>query len=625
MSASTYLSLEQVRESARRLSAFHVFFGTTFLVLKRNEVPIGSTSRLSLDAENKAHLDKYFRTHPKSAHYFLPFKAARDEGPWRKPKYASTSLQAVNTQAFAPALIHPAKEKLWGWSRAYLDFLQDKLPSGRRLPLFDLAVWLYRDRTWEPRTTKKFVAARFIREFHLGEQELRRLFDVSLKSSVPENRVFKGSPARWNQLLEGFPDPPDVPPESGAILQFLGVTGIGPARHIQLPASSRLNVITGDNGLGKTFLLDIIWWALTREWAGHPATPIGPQPTAPQISFSVSTRTDQQTTSVEFSTRMGRWGEAKRKAVSGLVVYARVDGSFAVWDPAGTGGLPTSGVGARRFSRGEVWHGEHESGIEGLLRDWVRWQTRRSEFPAYEAFHRLVHRVMPPDLGTLKFGKPTRVLGWSMEIPTLVHSYGEVPVVFESAGIQRILMLVYLIVWAWENHKTIAAQLGRPEERQMVLIVDEAEAHLHPRWQRVLLPALLGIANDLAKELSIQFFLASHSPLVLASAEPDWKDEKDSLFHLTMRADGKVTFDQIPFVLYGTADAWLQSEAFGVAHPGSAEAESALVKAKRLLTQKRPSPAEVRAAHLELSESLAAEDPFWLRWVIFAGKHGIDV
>lgn len=28
----------------------------------------------------------------------------------------------------------------------------------------------------------------------------------------------------------------------------------------------RLNLITGDNGLGKSFLLDIAWWAMPRNW-----------------------------------------------------------------------------------------------------------------------------------------------------------------------------------------------------------------------------------------------------------------------------------------------------------------------------------------------------------------------
>lgn len=29
----------------------------------------------------------------------------------------------------------------------------------------------------------------------------------------------------------------------------------------------RVNLITGDNGLGKSFVLDLAWWALTRSWS----------------------------------------------------------------------------------------------------------------------------------------------------------------------------------------------------------------------------------------------------------------------------------------------------------------------------------------------------------------------
>ena len=38
--------------------------------------------------------------------------------------------------------------------------------------------------------------------------------------------------------------------------------------------TERWNLFTGsDNGLGKTFLLDIVWWALTGTWAGNPGWP----------------------------------------------------------------------------------------------------------------------------------------------------------------------------------------------------------------------------------------------------------------------------------------------------------------------------------------------------------------
>ena len=57
------------------------------------------------------------------------------------------------------------------------------------------------------------------------------------------------------------------------MLKSLKLRDIGPAPRFQIELSDRLNIFTGDNGLGKTFILDIAWWALTGEWAGLPARP----------------------------------------------------------------------------------------------------------------------------------------------------------------------------------------------------------------------------------------------------------------------------------------------------------------------------------------------------------------
>ncbi len=159
----------------------------------------------------------------------------------------------------------------------------------------------------------------------------------------------------------------------------------------------------------------------------------------------------------------------------------------------------------------------------------------------------------------------------------------------------------------------------------MMILLDEAEAHLHPRWQRILLPALLGIAHDLHEELSIQYFIASHSPLVLASAEAVWDPEIDRLFHLRMNVHGKVRFDSVPFELRGTADAWLQSPSFDGLHPGSEPAEHALRRAKELLVKSDATAEQIREASDSLAEHIAADDPFWRRWLLFASKHGVEV
>ena len=164
----------------------------------------------------------------------------------------------------------------------------------------------------------------------------------------------------------------------------------------------------------------------------------------------------------------------------------------------------------------------------------MRWQERADKDAAFGIFRSVLKRVSPPEKGGLEIGEPVRLPGELRLLPTMKHPYGLVPILYESAGIRRIVNLAYLIVWAWEEHKIQAKQAKKKEERQMVVILDEAEAHLHPKWQRVLLPALVGVAGDLSPELSIQFIVATHSPLVLASSEPIFDAAQDKLFHLHM-------------------------------------------------------------------------------------------
>lgn len=618
-----FISGDRVKESIRRLSVFHIFFGTTFLVLSKNFAPKSSTIRITLDAENRKHLQKYFRLHPKSDYFFTPFQVKKNESRWRTPKYASTSLQAINTQAFSDAILHVKNESVWGWTENYIDFLKSKLPSGDGVPLIELAIWFYRDMSFDDNFRGEHLISEFVKEFGLGSVGLNEIISFYFDES---EYIFSNKAIDFDSFSDDFGLPPDVEPQGGAILQYLEFSNIGPPKSLTASLAPRLNVLTGDNGLGKTFFLDIAWWALTRAWIDHTIVPLEPVATAPQIKFSVSNRPNQEPITAEFSSKTGRWKSPAQSAMSGLVIYARVDGSFAVWDPANpalAGGIFEKKEGFANFTRENVWTGgEH---VEGILRDWVRWQTRSDEFSAFETFKKVIQRLKPPDLGEFSIGRPQRIPGWPMEIPTLVHPYGTVPVVYESAGIKRILTLTYLIVWAWEEHKVQARTAGRKEERQMIILLDEAEAHLHPRWQRVLLEALLGISKDLHEELSIQYVLASHSPLLLASAETIWDVEKDKLFHLQIDTFGEIKFNPMEFEILGSVDSWLRSPSFDNLHPGSEAAENSLNLAKKILSKEQPSTTEIREISGLLSNNLAADDPFWMRWMIFAAHHGVSL
>src|SRR5215470_8293501 len=82
------------------------------------------------------------------------------------------------------------------------------------------------------------------------------------------------------------------------MLHYLHLRNVGPAPEMRMELGSRLNLITGDNGLGKSFLLDVAWWALTRRWpfelnrkmtSGYVARPADPRQPA-SIAFQLDSK-----------------------------------------------------------------------------------------------------------------------------------------------------------------------------------------------------------------------------------------------------------------------------------------------------------------------------------------------
>ena len=622
-----YFSNEQIQESLRVLAPFNSFFCISFLVLKKGAVPVGSTKRFSLDAETRDFLNLHFRVHPNSSQYFRVMRQGNKSKDWVSPRYASSGLQAVNTQTFRDALLHERYDNAWGWAEDYVKQLTGKLPrGGRRIPLFHLAVWLYKYEEWEDDALGSDVVDRFIGDYHLTASEIESLFHTIVDSSLLDQHLFQDEPVKWYELLAPYSRPSDVPAESSGILTYLETASLGPAESLVFDPCRRLNLITGDNGLGKTFLLDLAWWALTRDWAHLRATPFKFSPTKkPQIKFVVEGAEENTPVLAEFD--KGDWTlSSTGTTLSGLVVYARVDGSFAIWDPANVLLAQTSlghwpGI---KFSRDEVWDGKPGQ-IEGLIRDLVRWQRRPDRYPAYSTFLSVLKRIYPPDLGEVSVSEPVRIPNDPREIPSLKHPYGEVPILFESAGVRRMITLAYLLVWVWEEHKVHSSLQGRQYERQMVVLLDESEAHLHPKWQRVILPGLLAIAGQLHSEMSVQWLVTSHSPLVLASVEGIWDAETDRLFHLDMNQLGKVSFSQVDFEKRGTIDSWLASDLFELREPGSADRESAIQRAIQIQQGDNAEKEEVERVTAELKRYLGAEDPFWIRWIFYAEAFGVLV
>lgn len=622
-----FIALQQVEQSIAQLSSFHPFFGITYLVCKAAELPVGKMAHFAINAEEEKFLQEHYKPDFRSEYYFQPFRTSSRERRWLSHKYPWSGSQSTRTRGdLAQAFLHKKGTDQWGWARDYVRILGEKLDrdkSGRVSALW-LAIWIFRERDWAAQTTEADLVRTFFQEFHINREEQNELFQP-LREGV-EQPFLVDEPYSDARLLKVIERAPDAPPEEGGTLRSLEMRGVGPNRSIDFYPGERLTIVTGDNGLGKSFLLECTWWALTGFWADQPASPRSDAARSePSITFEIAgAESPAQGKTIKYDWERQAWPSTKgRPTIPGLIVYARVDGSSAVWDPirhssdlAGTErfGRPAPLL----FSRDDVLHGL-EGRIEGLLRDWVKWQ-HSPDRSVFDTFKSVLARLSPPDMNPLVPGEPVRMPHEPREIPTLSHPYGIVPLTHESAGIKRIASVAYLLVWAWNEHKIAANLAKRQPQQKMVILIDEMEAHLHPRWQRSVLPAVLDVTAILSRNVEPQLIVTTHSPMVLASVETRFSDESDVLYHLDLSEQGQVSLAPMPFVRHGTVDAWLTSDVFALRQARSREGEQAIEKAKRLMEDTHSTAEQIKAAHAELARALAEDDEFWPRWGYFADR-----
>lgn len=413
------------------------------------------------------------------------------------------------------------------------------------------------------------------------------------------------------------------------MLQSLRIQNVALAPDLQIEWAPRLNLIVGDNGLGKSFLLDLAWWSLTRTWAGACALPLGSGVASIEsIVKGKSSKTPQPVVSKYRKEDQSWSGEAKRPTMPGIVVYVRVDGGFSVWDPARNYWRTDPGrPSAYHFQANEVWDGLDIDGrrvCEGLERDWVNWQEGQK--PAFKTLKAVLERLSPPG-ESLNPGKPLRLyLGEGRDRPTILVGSKEVPVALASAGIRRILALSYFLVWVWNEHRAASQLLGKTPDDRFVILIDEPETHLHPRWQRSIIPALVTALNHLTENEgnNSQIVLATHSPLVAASVEPLFDPEIDDLIHLSLK-EGRVEVQQGTWTKQGDVTNWLVSETFGLEQARSIEAERAIEVAEEFMRSGKSTAKGLESKakiHKELQRLLPSHDPFWPRWLVTTGKVG---
>lgn len=419
------------------------------------------------------------------------------------------------------------------------------------------------------------------------------------------------------------------------MLKSIVAKNVGPIPEMVVDFGSRINIMTGDNGLGKTFLLDMIWYALTRKWpvevnpnmeSGLVGRPQNPRNEA-TIDFSLMSNANNY---VQYQSKFDRvkqaWvGQVGRPYNAGLVVYAMADGSFCVWDPAKNYWTHERFDSLERpsafvFTSRNIWNGlkDGEKSIcNGLIIDLLKWQDKQNF--EYECMTRLLDALSPSDF-RMSLDAPTRIsIDDVRDIPTIRMPYGVVPVLHASAAIRRILSLAYCLTWTFSEHRRACDIRGLEPASQITFLMDEVDAHLHPNWQRKIMKALQNSIEWLTARSggNVQIIASTHSPLVMASLEDFFDARSDKWLDFDFESNGTISFAERDFEKQGTPEAWLKSKAFDLKDTRSEESSRIISQIYDLLNQTHLDNDRIKTLYFDLVRKLSPLDNelFLIRYI----------
>lgn len=307
------------------------------------------------------------------------------------------------------------------------------------------------------------------------------------------------------------------------MIKYLKTLNTGPAWKIELEFSEKQNILVGDSNIGKSFLLNTIWWAMTHKWplevnskltSGRVALPTDKKQKA-EIYSSFFSDSEPIENIHSFEPRIQGWAvDESHIAHPDIVLYAMSDGSFAIYDPIRNhlNKSPYPYV----FSPKEVWDGlQNKEGTwlcNGLIRDWADWQ--KSKGRAFDLLKNIILLLSPCKEEELVPDNLTRIsLDDVRDMPTLSTRYNKnVAVVHLSSGIQRIISFAYFIVWCLEEHSKVKKLLGEDIETKMVFLIDDVDLHLHANWQKAILKSLMQVIEMIS--IDTQLIVTTNSSVI---------------------------------------------------------------------------------------------------------------
>lgn len=300
-------------------------------------------------------------------------------------------------------------------------------------------------------------------------------------------------------------------------LTSLKLTNIGPFDDIEFEFDRQVNVFTGPNNSGKSTIL----WALgdilvanfefprkllragkAAAFAFHP----GGSKAAYKGELPISVEGNNKYWTAPRRSRHRRLVDSLGYA--GFIPALRLNADFRSPGPtakvgADGGENPLTGGRPQRFSRAALIS---DTEVVQQIIDLDYRSYRRNE-PASRA----IIVKMGELAAEITEGFPIKFLGVAEDgrglFPQFHTPDGELPLNALSQGTQSLIQWLAHFLIGYAEYYDFPESL---EDKPGIFIVDEIDAHLHPSWQRRIIPALTRHFP------SLQIFCSTHSPLMLA-------------------------------------------------------------------------------------------------------------
>lgn len=395
-------------------------------------------------------------------------------------------------------------------------------------------------------------------------------------------------------VREGSQSAAKMPPAYFLRLSITGIKCFGPEQVLDLSDGqgrpARWTIILGDNGTGKTTILQGLAACEPRLARTEPERVYLPRIHRDLLMGWRRTSEDGWGHSSEVAVTifqgeiLARSGESKKIEDLGICYLPSLEDFAYAESIENLGGLVCYGYGAtRRMGATSLSEALGEDTIASLFFDdvsllnaeeWllqadyaalvessIRARATRRRDQVIEALVELL-----PDVAAVRFIRPTEA-SWQPRVEVQTP-YGWVDIQDLSLGYRTLIAWVVDLAYRlFERYPDSPNPLAEPA----IVLVDEIDLHLHPRWQRSLMAYLT------ERFPNTQFIVTAHSPLIVQAAT-------DANIVLLRREGDHVVIDNDVEAIRGwRIDQVLTSDLFGLETARPPEYDALLKERNRIL------------------------------------------